>query len=488
MENEDVIEDPLENRVEKIVERLAAIVGDEYVASDAATLYIYGRDMTENEPGRPEAVVMPESTDQVQAIVRLAAETRTPLTPFVAGANVGGLAIPAEGGIVVDLKRMTGIEVSPDDMYVIVEPGVTFGHLRAFLDKHHPELRYSYPLSPPYTSVLANALLDGLNNLSYRHGAMSEWINSLEAVLPDGEVVKIGAAAVSPHWFARAPLPDLAGLFIAWQGATGIVTRIAVQLWPKHPLSRRQFIMAYDVDSAYKVQQRIARLELMDDIAGFTWPAGKMLLGATGRLTRVPEEPLCFAYIEMSGSTKKELKVKAAAVRDTVRALRREGCTLDDPIDVELLIKIDPEYAKLAEFPTTLNFLLAYGGGGFSWVGSFGPPSRWAEGVTRAMEIMERLGHPPLIVARPLKGGHFYALRPIIPFDRTVEGIQPRIRAALEEIADALMESGYIPYKAPGWAAAKIMEKADPNWVALLRKVKATIDPDRIMNPGRWGL
>ena len=104
------------------------------------------------------------------------------------------------------------------------------------------------------------------------------------------------------------------------------------------------------------------------------------------------------------------------------------------------------------------------------------------------MEIMERHGYPPLIVARPLKGGHFYALRPIIPFDRTAEGIRERIRAVLEEIAEALLDSGYIPYKAPAWAAAKIMERADPNWVKLLRRVKETLDPDRIMNPGRWGL
>ncbi len=473
---------------EALIEKLTGIVGPDSVAADAATLYIYSQDMTENEPGPPDVVVMPESIDQVQAIVRLASSERVPLTPFVAGANVGGLAIPAEGGILVDLKRLRRIEVNREDMYAIVEPGVTFGHFRAHLDKHHPDLRYSYPLSPPYTSVMCNALLDGLNNLSYRHGAMSEWINSLEAVLPDGELVRVGAAAVSPHWFGRAPLPDLVGLFIAWQGTTGIVTRMAVQLWPKHPLSRRLFIMTYDVDGTYKLQQRLARLELMDDIASLSWPAGKMLLGATGRLTRLPEEPLCYAYAEVSGQNKREIKVKSKAVEEAIKAVRRQGHEIDAPLDVEMLVKINPEYAKLADFPTTLNFLLAYGGGGFSWVGSFGPPSRWAEGVRRSMEIMERHGYPPLIVARPLKGGHFYALRPIIPFDRTAEGIRERIRAVLEEIAEALLDSGYIPYKAPAWAAAKIMERADPNWVKLLRRVKETLDPDRIMNPGRWGL
>ena len=471
-----------------LIARLGEIVGTEAVAGDDATLYVYSRDMTENEPGRPEIVVMPASTSELQAVVRLAAKTRVPLTPYVAGANVGGLAIPAEGGIVVDLKKMRGIEVHGEDMVAIVEPGVTFGHLKAHLDEHYPDLRYSYPLSPPYTSVMNNALLDGLNNLSYRHGAMSEWITSLEVILPDGRLTRIGAAAVSPKWFGRAPLPDLAGLFIAWQGATGIVTRVGIHLWPQHPCSTRQFVMVGEIEGAYRLQQRLARVELLDDIAGFTWPAGKMLFGVTGPLARHPNEPVCFVYSECSGQDHYEVSMKTRAIRRVIRGLRREGFTVQDPLDVDLLVKINPDYAKLAEFPTTLNFLLAYGGGGFSWVGSFGPPSGWVRGMESSMAIMERHGFPPLIVARPMKGGHFYALRPIIPFDRAEEGIRPRIRGALEEIAESLMDAGYVPYKAPAWAVRKIMDRADPNWVHLMKRMKKTLDPHRIMNPGRWGL
>ena len=96
----------------------------------------------------------------------------------------------------------------------MVEPGVTFGHMRKYLDAHHPELRYAYPLAPPYTSVIANALLQGLCDLSSVHGAMADFVNGLEAVLPTGDVVRVGSGAMdSGSWFGRYPLPDLVGLF-----------------------------------------------------------------------------------------------------------------------------------------------------------------------------------------------------------------------------------------------------------------------------------
>ncbi|NVM03687.1 MAG: FAD-dependent oxidoreductase, partial [Candidatus Helarchaeota archaeon] len=110
-----------------LIEELKKIVGEEWVTDRPEELIIYSKDMTENEPSKPDVVVMPKSTEEVQKIVKLANEKKIPLTPYVAGANVGGLAIPTKGGILIDLKRMDQIlEVDESNMYVIVEPGVTF--------------------------------------------------------------------------------------------------------------------------------------------------------------------------------------------------------------------------------------------------------------------------------------------------------------------------------------------------------------------------
>src|SRR4051812_48079169 len=228
----------------ELKDALAAIVGAEHVEAAGDD---YLRDITENPPGQADFVVRPRTAEEVRLLVTLAHERRLPLTPVVAGYNVAGLAIPRQGGVVVDLTRMTSIELDREAMYVVIEPGVTFGQLKAFLDAEAPDLVYTYPFAPPFTSVMANALLDGLNNLSMRHGAMGKWVNGLEAVLADGEIVRTGSGGVVDRWFSRSPLPDFSGLFVSTQGTTGIVPRIALQLQPKPPFRRRWLAFAEDL-------------------------------------------------------------------------------------------------------------------------------------------------------------------------------------------------------------------------------------------------
>ena len=185
---------------------LRKIVGDAGVRTDDSTLAEFAGDMTENPPCAPAAVVTIDNLEQLQAVVTLAAEVKVPLTPRVAGTNLGGLTIPMPNGWSLDLAGMNRIvDINVDDMVAVLEPGVTFGQLREALDKLEPLLTIGYPLSPPETSVAANCLLDGLGNLSLKHGAMGDWINSLEIVRADGSLLKTGASAMNvPVPFGRA--------------------------------------------------------------------------------------------------------------------------------------------------------------------------------------------------------------------------------------------------------------------------------------------
>jgi FAD/FMN-containing dehydrogenase len=468
---------------------LRGIVGADFVASDPSMRYIYSRDLTENPAHWPLGVVMPGSVEEVQEIVRLAGQRGVPLVPFAYGLNMGGLTIPGRDAVVVDLKRMRKIlEVREEDLYMLVEPGVTFGMIRAYLDKHHPGFRYTYPLAPPQTSALSNALMDGLNNMSMKHGAMADWVSGLEAVLPTGELVRVGSCAMVDSWHGRGPLPDLAGLFLGWQGATGIVTKGALQIWPTPPIRKRFFLAAYDSATAYKIQQQLCWKELFDDLACVSWPPGKMMFGARGPLTLCPGEPTLFVYGDMYAENDAHLSVKEGILHEVLARLRNQGRTVEDPLEVDSLIRINPGYSKLAEFPTTLDFLLDYGPGGLTWVGSYGPASRWAEGVDRCFEILEEEGFPPILVARPMKGGHFWVLRFILHFDRQDDQDVERTRRALGRLADALLDLQYIPYKAPSWAVEKIRERDTHGFFDLMEKVKGCLDPKGILNPGRWGL
>lgn len=470
--------------IDKAKEKLILILGKERVNTEKDTLYIYSSDMTENEPSMPDIVVLPETLEEVVEIVKIANELKIPIIPFATGNNVGGLTIPENGGIVMDMKRMKKIEVDEEEMCLIVEPGVTFGELKAYLDRNHPSLIYSYPLAPPYTSVLANALLDGLNNLSTRYGAMSEWIQGLEVVLPDGKIARIGGGAVSSYWFSRAPLPDLCGLFISWQGTTGVVTKGALMLVPALQFKKRFLILTYTYSSAYGLIMESSRMRIFDEIAGFSWVAGKMFFLRETSIERAEDDPEFMLFLEMSGNSKEEIKTKEKMLKEKLKNFKKE---VEEPLDVELMVKTFPEYSKFSEFPTTLDFLLDRGGG-VTWIGSYGPNKKWKDGAEGGSMVLDKHGFPPLLVARSMKEGHYQVLRFIIPFKMSDENEKRKVRECLKDLAEFLLDNCYVPYKMPSWLAPLVWKRIDRGYLELLKKIKEALDQNGIMNPGKLGL
>ncbi len=467
--------------------RFEAVLGPDRVVSDPAALDAYNDDYSEHDPIPPALALLPDSVEQVQAIVRVAAEMRVPLTPRVAGTNVGGLAIPPEGGVVVDLRRMNRVvAVHADDMVAIIEPGVTQQQLKDHLEAANLPLTFGFSLGPRRSSVLANLTLDGLTNRSLKYGAMGECVAGFEVVLADGSVVKTGAWALSDVPFAKSPFPDLSGLFIGWQGTTGIVTKAAFHLAPKHPLSERLFILTYSTHATFEAMRRLSRLEVCDDIGGLSWPTGKMMLGVP-RPHPVPDdgEPRFFLYVDLTAEAHEELAYKRDALRGVIDALRAGGERYEDPLDVETLVGLNPAMNKFASFPTDLDFLTDHPGKGLTWIGTYGPLSRFDEAADHGVRIMVEHGIAPAIVSRSMKGGRFGVLRFLAIFDKKNPEEIARVRAVNLDLLRAMTQRGFVMYKTPPWALRELQSKMDPGMQALMRKVKGLLDPQGILNPGK---
>jgi len=145
-----------------IYRALVDIVGEEFVSKKDEELYIYSRDSGVTEREKPDFVVMPGSVEEIQKIVLLANRYKIPLTPVGGSLTLSGLVVPVRKGIVVDLRRMNRIiEVNRLGRYAVIEPGVTHGELKAFLEKNHPDLCYSMPDAPPSATVVGNILIHG---------------------------------------------------------------------------------------------------------------------------------------------------------------------------------------------------------------------------------------------------------------------------------------------------------------------------------------
>jgi glycolate oxidase len=468
----------------RLVEELEKIVGKDFVSINKADLYIYSYDLTPAEPVWPDVVVLPRSVDELRQILAIANKERVPVVPYIAGGNVGGLTIPLQGGIMLDLKRMTRLEVNEVDMYAVVEPGVTFGQMKAYLEKHHPQLKYTYAFSPPSTGIISNALVQGLDNLSFRYGAASHWVTGIEALLPTGELVRIGSCAASGTWQAVAPFPELAGLFLGWQGGTGVVTRMAVSLWPNPEFNVALTYLPMDLEGAFEIIQAIIRTRIPDDLIGTSFTLNKAGEAAYAHkkapmypaIHRLPGEPEFVITAELTGNTEKELKAKQEALTEAVAA-RCRGYEYSGP---------DAVPSTTAAFPMQALGVLS-SGGGLNWVGTYGPMSRWLETVRRGCELQDKYDITRSCYTRIMNEGHFAGLRWMLPYDKGDPALVQRIRDLCDEQLDLVLETGFIPYKTPVWAVRRLEKLVGRDWLKLHRKVKSMLDPNNIMNPGRWG-
>ncbi|MHA1296499.1 MAG: FAD-binding oxidoreductase [Promethearchaeota archaeon] len=263
---------------EEVYRKLVEIFGEENVTDKEVDLYPYSYDMTENEGHMPDFVVIPENREQLVELVKYCNENLIPIVPYATGNNVGGLTIPDKGGIIIDFgKKMNRIlHVNEEMMYALLEPGVTFGQLKKYLDENYPHLRYSYPNAPPYAGVVGNALLSGMTNLGAKIGSMADSLNGLEVITADGEIARIGSCfygkeeADPDSWWCRYPMPDLMGLFINWQGMTGIVTKAAVQLWPKDPIENPLLAVFFGLTDIAPFLREVGKLEIINDVAAFS--------------------------------------------------------------------------------------------------------------------------------------------------------------------------------------------------------------------------
>jgi 4-cresol dehydrogenase (hydroxylating) len=199
--------------------------GERISRTDAATLTQYSQNVSGLQR-RIVAVLHPESTSDVQAIVRMANELRTPLYPISTGCNWGlGSKLPVrDGAVVVDLRRMDRVhEINARHGYAVVEPGDT--HSAYFL---------SVTGSGRNTSILGNALDRGIAH----HGPRVESISGLEVVLGNGELIRTGSGHFShsktTYLYRHGIGPSLDGLFC--QSNFGIVTKAAIALVARKPL------------------------------------------------------------------------------------------------------------------------------------------------------------------------------------------------------------------------------------------------------------
>ena len=196
--------------------------GDQLIESEAVRRQ-HGHQTTwlGNQP--PDAVVFPESTEQVAEIVRICGKHDVPIIPFGVGSSLEGHVNAPFGGVSVDMSKMNQVlAVHAEDLDVVVEPGVT----RKQLNDHIRDQGLFFPIDPGADASLggmAATRASGTN--AVRYGTMRDNVISLTAVMPDGSIVKTGNRAKK-----SSAGYDLARLLIGSEGTLGIITELVLRV------------------------------------------------------------------------------------------------------------------------------------------------------------------------------------------------------------------------------------------------------------------
>lgn len=500
-----------------------AILGDAHVLDDPETLARYGS-ATFATAQRVLAVLCPGSADEVRACLAAAAQRAVPVHPISRGCNWGlGSRVPARDAAVMDLARMSAITGFDEDMaWVTVEPGVTFRQLREFLVERRSRLFASATGASPEASVLANALErgDGSGPLGDRWSHVC----ALEAVLSTGEVVRTGFSRFEGT--ALAPLhrwgvgPSLDGLFS--QSNLAVVTRMTVWL---SPLPRSIQALRFSVRDPARLAAlvdalRALRLDGTLRASVGLWNSLRVL-STEARFPEGVSGPLDASYADAArpgweGARWFGLTSITAASEAVGVALREHVVPILAPlVDAwhieervgapvagdELLWASEPAFGALQGIPYEHSLRSVY------WKKSFAPersldPDRdrcgvvWScaaapfrgRDVARAVAIADAAlpahGFEAMTaVVAPTERAAYVI--PMILYDRDEPGADARAMRCHDDVTARLSADGYLPYRLGVHSMDAVPAASDAS-TAVLRRIKAALDPAGVIAPGRY--
>ena len=206
--------------------RLKEIVGEDNIKSDPADLYVYGSDSSVHHAA-PWVVVRPENTEQVQKIMAYANDAVIPVIPRGAGSGMCGQTVAVKGGILLDMKNMNRIlEINLPDVYCRVEPGVVDDDLNLALKQYG----VFYPPTPASSRIATIGGEIGNNASgvrSVKYGATRDAVLGMKVVLSNGDLVSLGA-----HTRVEASGYQLHKLMVGAEGTLGVVVEATLSFVP----------------------------------------------------------------------------------------------------------------------------------------------------------------------------------------------------------------------------------------------------------------
>lgn len=518
-----------------------ALLRDGQLDDSPGTIDQYSRS-TQIKGTRPCCVLYPKSTEDVQAIVRIAARHRVVVYPISRGKNwgYGDACAPTDGAAILDFSRMDRIlEVNDELAYAVIEPGVSQGQLKSYLDAHHPDLWMDCTGAGADASLVGNTLDRGFGHTRYGDHVLTTC--GMEVVLADGRVLNTGFGhypnAKAARVFRYGVGPMLDGLFC--QSNYGIVTKIGLWLMPRPEAFCTFFILLEHDEDIGPLVDRLrplrlsgvleSALHIANDYRIFS-SRGRYPFDQTGGRTPLPQEvrrrlrdSLRIGAWNVAGAftgTRAHVRASRHALKRALaglgelrfiddrtmqRALRVVGFAARHGVArplYGLLTSIEPVFATLKGVPTddavrgTHWRLRNAPGDGVSDPLELGAGLLWVSPVLpmlgsealNVMAIVEPIfaeyGFEPLATMTMINERAMIGVMNV-SFDKSVPEEAARAMQCHDALNRALLDKGYVPYRA-GLSSMPLLNGRDDTFWQVASQIKAALDPLDIISRGRY--
>lgn len=453
---------------ESVKEALRSIVGARWFLDSVEDLVSYSYDGFLPE-FMPDGVVIPGDSKEIAEIMKLANRERFPVTPRGAGTNICGSSVPKEGGLVMVFHRMNKVlQIDPDNMCAVVEPGVINGDLQ----KAAARQGLLYPPDPAsmYVSTIGgNVALNAGGPRGVKYGTTKDYLLGLEVVLPQGDIIRTGGKTLK-----NVTGFDLTRLLCGSEGTLGIITEITVRLVPLPPAKATLQAIFSNLEDAAKTVSSIigsgivpTTLELID----------KVVLDVIGNYggAHFRKDAEALLLIEVDG--------ESASVQSQGERIER-FCKERGATEVERA-KTPQEAEKLWQARRTAFGAVASLRPNCIVEDATVPVKRLPDILRTIVKLAEKYQLKIGVLAHAGDGN----LHPLVMTDMRDQDEMERVDRALEEMYEAAIAMGGTLSGEHGIGIAKKkflqMELADPA-LEIMRGIKKVFDPNQILNPGSF--
>ena len=450
--------------LDPLLSELRALLGERLSTSEAVRRQ-HGKDESFHEVAAPDAVAFATSTEEVAAIVAACARHKTPVIAYGTGTSLEGHVQALHGGVCIDVSQMNAIlQVNAEDLDCRVQPGVT----RKQLNNYLRDSGLFFPIDPGADASLGGMTATRASGTNaVRYGTMRENVLGLTVVTADGRVVRTGGRARK-----SAAGYDLTRLFVGSEGTLGVITEIQLRLYGIPEAISCAVCSFPTLEGAVKTVTQtiqmgipVARIELLDEVQ----------MDAINRYSDLsyPAQPTLFFEFHGSDNGVREQAELVGEIAAELGGGDFQWASRPEDRNKLWQARHDAYYAAMALRP-----------GCKGWATDVCVPISELTGVL--LETRKDIDDSGILapIVSHAGDGNFHLVF-LVDTDNPEEmarasGVNDRM------VARALAVGGTCTGEhGVGYGKIEFLKAEHGEAVSVMRQIKAALDPDNIMNPGK---